>query len=115
MGYAETAANASATIKRKGVPIKLTRAAGDYNPATSEVESSPRSFNGFAVRTDEVLKEFEGLVEAGDAGFLFAVDGIPQPKPGDRFEFDKEYWRVQECKPVKPATVAIVYQVQARK
>lgn len=119
--YAETAAEASAAIRDVGAPFVLTRvASAEYNTATGTVEGGNRRWNGHALRWDYSRKDIDGdNVLATDIRFIVSVHtdtgaAMEEPREGDRALFDGKWTTVVECKPLKPATTALYFEVQAR-
>lgn len=116
--YAEIAATATEMLTEYGVTATLTKPPRpDYNPATSDVEGGlSNDFEGPAVRDDYNVREIDGSrILRGDARIYLSVDGIPQPAPGDLLAFAGETFRVVDCTPIKPADVAVLYELQVRK
>lgn len=119
--YMEMARETHEDLRESGAPCALDQTvSADYNTTSGEVEAGKRKFNGYAVRHDHVLREIAGEIVEGDIGLLMSVftengDPMPEPKVGNIVLFDGSRWRVQVCSPLKPATVAVLYQVQARK
>ncbi|HEY0684761.1 MAG TPA: hypothetical protein VGD45_20660 [Steroidobacter sp.] len=115
--YIETAAEVTAAIKDVGAPITLVvESDGDYDAATSEVVAGKRRYDGFGFKLDYESRHIDGTnVLAGDVRFYLAVDGLPEPKPGNQIEQGGEVWRVVRPKILKPALTAVMYEVQARK
>lgn len=119
--YDQIARDTHEDIRENGASFTLEQVVtSDYDTESSAVESGARAFKGFAVRHDNVLREISGEIIEGDIGLLASVftetmDPMPQPKIGSRVLFDGSWWRIVTCTPLKPATVAVLYQVQARK
>jgi hypothetical protein len=115
--YSEIAAVAEEMIAEFGALIVLTRDVNaEYNVATAMVEGTERRWTGIAVRVEYALRDIDGdAIQMNDARLLIGVSGMEQPKPGDRVLYAGERLTVINCKPIKPATVAVAYDVQARR
>jgi hypothetical protein len=119
--YVDLASTATELIEEFGAPVVLEQVVGaEYNTGTSEVEGNPRRHDGKAVRIDYDLSDIDGNdVRVGDFKLLLSVkkangEEIPMPRNADRMLFDGQWTTVVSCKPVKPATVAVAYEVQVR-
>lgn len=120
--YADLASTVSELIEEFGARAILNRTIdADYNATSSEVESSDRASAGRAVRVEYELKDIDGeMIRRGDVRLYVSVATetgaeMPEPQNGDRITFDGTIWRVIACSPIKSATVAVAYDVQARK
>lgn len=119
--YKQTAMSATQSIRDAGAPFVLTRIANaEYNTATGIVEGGNRRWNGHAMRWDYSSRDINGdSVLASDIRFLVSVhtetgEAMEEPKESDRALFDGKWTTVVSCKPLKPATTAIYFEVQTR-
>lgn len=115
--YTALAASATSLIRRAGAPVAFTRK-GDstYDTEAGDSESTPQKSNGVAVRIEYTLQERQNsAILETDVRLLAAAEGLPQPQPGDEAVFDGDTYSVVDCRPIKPATIVIVYDIQARK
>lgn len=119
--YQQMARETHEDLREDGAPFTLEQVvSSEYDASSSAVDAGARQFKGFAVRHDYILREIAGEIMEGDIGLLASVftendEPMPEPKVGSRVNFDGAWWRIQACTPLKPATTAILYQIQARK
>jgi len=120
--YADLAASATDLVEEFGAPIVLERSIGaEYDASTSEVIDSRRKVTGTAVREEYELRDIDGdSIRFGDVKLIVstrAADGtaMPEPRTDERVLFDTTWWTVIRSAPIKHATVAVAYQVQARR
>lgn len=126
--YGKTAESAYLAISRNGSIIGCTReVSGQYDPVSGEdPQSVTTAWDIVAVKLPATIARFRGidnkLVEDGSlnlakARYLLtaAKDAsggfIPEPLPEDLVSFDGGIWRVVGATPIKPAGVAILYQI----
>lgn len=113
---------AAELIDEEGASVRLkTKRALEYNAATSEAEASERTFDGKAIELKFSARDINGdSIRVGDLRLLVSVrttDGgvFPQPKTGDRIEYDGAWWNVVSYDRTRAGTVDVVYEVQLRK
>jgi len=120
--YREMAADVADDIDEDGAPVILERTlSSEYESGSSEVTSVQRKVEGRAVRDEYALRDIDGdSIRFGDCKLLVSTraadnSAMPEPKTDERMLFDGGWWTVVRCAPIKPATVAVAYQVQVRR
>lgn len=115
--YDEIASTAQELIEEFGAPVILRRLAdAEYDTTTGVVEGTDRRWSGVAVRIEYSLRDVDGeAIQMNDFRMLIGATSMEQPRPGDRLLFAGDWVNVVNCKPTKPATIAVCYDVHARK
>lgn len=116
--YAAKAARAADLIARFGAPAALNQVARQpYDPASSSADpGATRRTACQCVRIEYSLRERDtGLIDERDAKLLISARGVPAPSPRDTIEFAGSAYEVIESRPLAPAGVAVLYEVQGRK
>jgi hypothetical protein len=121
MNYQEIGADAALVIQEVGAQstiIHTPRTAYDPGSSSADAAGSQRTAC-VAVRIEYGFREREtGLIDERDAKLIVsAVNGrarIRKPEPRDVIEFVGQQYEVISVKPVSPAGVAVIYEVQAR-
>lgn len=117
--YAATAATADRLIKRFGTSATLRRTISDaaaYDPATGTV-AAPAAVDTVcsAVVIDYDQKMIDGtLIRAGDKRVYMSVIGVGLPLAADLFVWQTVTYTVMTVKPLAPAGVGVLYEIQAR-
>lgn len=114
--YNALAAMATRLISRRGAPIAFFGSRNEaYDPSSGTVDGSMKKGSGAAIRMEYSLRDIDGdQIRNGDARFYVTVEtGAPQQN--DYFTFDGEQWQVISVRQLKPATVALRYEVQGRR
>lgn len=117
MDYAALAARSAALIAANGAPCQLRRAvAGEYDPGVGEVDDKgTKVFNTKAVRGEFKRSDIDGTeILATDVRLYVAPDLATTPAPGDQIVFDGAQYTVVNSRPLKPATVVLLHDVQCR-
>lgn len=116
--YAKTATTAQRMLARFGAPVTVTRETpGAYDPTTgTSTAGSSQSWTPSGVRLDYTQREIDGTnIKAGDQRvYLSTVDGMT-PTTGDAVAIGTEVWRVVISRPLAPAGVAVLHDVQVRR
>jgi hypothetical protein len=116
--YSRLAATATALLTKYGAPAVLERpVAGEYDTTAGEVDDNgTQLYNTRAARSYFEHSQVNGTsILAGDAKFIVDPTIATAPKPDDVLVFDGERYKVVNCKPEKPASVVLYYDVQARR
>lgn len=117
--YAKIAATASALVAKFGQAITVTRVAagGAYDPATGAVEGGTAvAVNGIGVALDYAQREIDGtIIQSGDRRILIAASLSITPSAGDSLALaGGQMLRVMSSKPLSPAGIIVLHEVQAR-
>lgn len=115
--YVEAAAVASELLAEYGGPAVLTRTtAGDYDPETgSTIGETVSTWNGTGARFDYSQNSIDGsLIRQGDQRVYLSVSGVVNPQTGDTLTMGGKVFTVIESRPLQPALVAVLYEVQVR-
>lgn len=128
--YDQAAATATRLIKDAGraMPAERTNVSA-YEPITGVATATTQTWSLDAVVLPATIARFRGIDNkiADDTNLVLAKaryllasavnrDGvtIPEPLPQDTITFDGKDWRVIGASPLKPADVAIIYQIGVR-
>jgi hypothetical protein len=89
---------------------------GEYDPGVGEPDDNgTQVFNTVALRGSYRASQIDGtLIKAGDVRLYVSPLLATTPKPGDLIKFDGEQFLVVNTSPVKPGTVFVLHEVQAR-
>lgn len=102
----------------KGAPLVLrVSVPGVRNPSTGLTPPpTVTDYPGSGLRTDYAAKDVDGTqIRQGDVKLILSPEGMPQPQPGQRVQFDGGQWyTVQAVSAWNYAGVAIGYVVQGR-
>lgn len=115
--YDSLAADAAGLIEEFGAPTSLERAiAGDYDVALGEVDDNgTQLYTTKAVRSQWKLSDIDGTnIRANDIRLLVSPSLATEPKIGDTIVFDSMRLTVVNSRPVKPALVVCLHDVQCR-
>ncbi len=117
--YAAIAKDADATIREFGASATLRRIASDsatYNPATgvaTQPATSPQKC--VAVVFAYPQKMIDGsLIRQGDSQAYVSTVGITAPIVGDQLDWQGTILTVMNVKPLAPAGVQVLYELQLR-
>lgn len=98
---------APAVLKAKGAPV--------YDPATGTATAAITSYPCTACNTQVERSYVDGtLIGDGARVFLVAPQGIPEPKPGMLLAWQGSDFAVTVCKPLAPAGVPVMYELQVK-
>lgn len=116
--YAKAAATAARLLARYGQPITVTEALpGTYDPDTgTTTPGGAQIWAPNAVKLDYESKEIDGtnILVSDQRVLMQALTGL-NPKPDAKLTIGGEVWRVVVAKPLAPAGVVVLLDVQVRK
>lgn len=115
--YGEMAALADEILLEFGAPVILTRTTpGAYDPATGTTGgpvSTP--YTGTGAAFDYEAKDIDGtLIKAGDRRVYLSTAGIVAPRTGDTLAIAGAALTVVAVRPLQPALLAVLFDVQCR-
>ncbi len=122
--YAKNASGALKAIRRAGLPAIIRRVtAGEYDTETGKVTAPvATNYQCFAVKFDYELQssgsqQADGtLILFGDKQIFIPAAGLETtPTNGDLVIVEGETWVIKNVKELKPASTAILFEVQGRK
>lgn len=112
--YDRLKSTAAAKIKKYGAEYEFTRTtfgAVDYSSGT--VSSTESTYTAFAVREEFTASErADSSIEVGDIKLLAAAASYAI---NDKVVIDGEPYKLVSVKPIKPGSIAVAYELQARK
>lgn len=114
--YDELAQAAVDLLTELGQPVTVTRVSGGTYENGRVTGATTQSWNASGVEFDYVQKEIDGkLVLKGDRRVLISPDLGATPKAGDSVTLeDGTRLEVVDSKPLKPAGVVVLHEVQTR-
>lgn len=115
--YERLAKSTAATLARFGAPAVLERVVvGEYDTTQGAPdEDSTQLYNTVAVRTAYKQSEVDGTsVLATDVKLLISPTIATPPQTGDVIVLDGERYTVVSVRAEKPASILLLYTVQAR-
>lgn len=115
--YAEVAAIAHDVLSEFGAPAILTRiGVAVYDPATGvATPPAPLVYTGTGAKFDYEQKDIDGtLIRQGDQRVYLSTVGIVQPQTGDTLTIAGDVFHVVASRPLQPALVAVLHDVQVR-
>lgn len=115
--YTRLAATAVRLLTKYGKPIRLTRKGSPvYNPATSTTTSTPESHTVIGAKFDYSQDDIDGTtIRSGDQRAYIAPNAPVTPKTGDTLTFADGAWNVVASRPLAPADLVVLHDVQLRK
>lgn len=115
--YPKTAATAKRLLDRFGQPVMLTRTTpGTYAPATGTATDTTATHTGIGAKLDYAQRDIDGtLIKVGDCRVYIAPDLTVTPQTGDKITIGSETWNVITSRPLEPAGVVVLHDVQVRK
>lgn len=115
--YSDMAATASELLAEFGMAVTLSRMTqGAYNPATGTNTNTPTTHAGTGVKLDYEQSEIDGThIRVGDQRVYLAPDLAVTPQTGDTLTIGAEVWKVIASRPLSPAGVVVLHDVQVRK
>lgn len=114
--YPRMAAVSVRLLERFGAAQTLTR----FTNGSRDVEagSTPTTETTYTVtgaKFDYTQRDIDGsVIRAGDQRFLMAPDAAVTPQSGDRLTIAGEAWNVIVSRPLQPASVIVLHEVQIR-
>ena len=116
--YARMAATATRLLTRFGGPLQLVRVLpGAYDPATDTLSGgSETSHTVTGAKFDYEQDDIDGtVIRKGDQRAYIAPTAAVTPQTGDVLTIDGEQWNVVASRPLKPASVIVLHDVQVRR
>lgn len=117
MNYAATARSVKRQIKAAGMAMTLARITpGVYDPATGSVASTSATHTGFGVKLNYAQNMVDGsrILQGDQRVYLDPLIGAT-PQPADTLTIGTDVWNVVESRPLSPAGVVVLHDVQVRK
>lgn len=114
--YTATAATADRLLKRFGASAQVTRnTPGAYDPVTGTVSVTTTTQTVTAAVFDYDQSYIDGTrIQQGDRRAFVSAVGIWAPKQGDVLAWDGADLAVIAVKPLKPAGLAVLFELQVR-
>ena len=114
--YNATAATADRLLKRFGAFTTVTRnEAGEYDPATGTAPITTTVQDVTGAVFDYAHRYIDGTrILQGDRQAYLSAVGIWAPKQGDVMEWAGQKLTVITAKPLAPAGLAVLYELQVR-
>jgi hypothetical protein len=115
--YTEIATDADELLTDFGAPATLKRVtAGGYDPETSTTTSpSTAEWTSVGVKLDYEQKQVDStLIRRGDQRILLSVINMVNPQTGDTLTIGTDVFNVIESRPLQPALVPVLFDVQVR-
>lgn len=115
--YVEMAALADELLREFGGPAMLARVTpGGYDPATgSTTAPTTQTWDGVGAKFDYEQRDIDGtLVRQGDQRVYLSVVGMASPQTGDKLTVDGVQLSVVASRPLRPASVSVLHDVQVR-
>lgn len=116
--YARTAATAQRLLERRGRAVTLTRkTTGAYDPATGAPGAGMTATHaGTAVLLEYAQRDIDGThIRVGDQRAYIAPDLAVTPQTGDTLTVGGDTWSVIASRPLAPAGVIVLHDVQVRR
>lgn len=113
--YAVIAVTVLEMLAEFGAPAELVSKSSTYDPATGTASGSTETTPCTAcVITSEKSYVDGTLILAGHRVALLPPQGISEPKPGMKLRWMGEDLTVAVCKPLAPAGVPVLYELQVK-
>lgn len=116
--YSKPAATAQRLLERFGRAVTLTRKTpGAYDPATGAPGAGTTATHaGTAALFDYQQKDIDGThIRVGDQRAYIAPDLAVTPQTGDTLTVGGDTWSVIASRPLAPAGVIVLHDVQVRR
>lgn len=123
--YLESAQEALEALQEYGAPCTLTWTPAPDSDAPNAATPDPLVVSAYGVVLDYAAKMIgtqpDSLIQAGDRQVLlgvFDIDGAAVPKPPAEAQIiapDGLLYTVKGCKPLAPAGVAVLYDLNVRR
>lgn len=117
MNYAKIASSAQRALRKAGQSLTLTRIVpGVYDPATGSVASTGATHTGFGVALNYAQNAIDGtmILQGDQRVYLDPLIGAT-PQTGDILTIGAEIWNVVTSRPLSPAGIVVLHDVQVRK
>lgn len=114
--YASTAVDAAELLAEFGATMTLTRiTAGVYDPATGEVPQTTTTHTANGVKLDYEQRHIDGTnILQGDQRVYLDPLIAAAPQTGDTLSVGTEVFTVVKSRPLAPAGVVVLHDVQIR-
>lgn len=114
--YTSTARDASALLAEFGAPVTLTRITpGVYDPATGTVVNSGATHTASGVKLNYEQRHIDGTnILHGDQRVYLDPLIAEAPQTGDTLTVGTEVFTVVKSRPLAPAGVVVLHDVQVR-
>ena len=113
--YAAKARSADRMIRKFGAPAVLTSTTSTYDPATGSASGTSTTQAVPAVVFDYPAGMIDGTtIRAGDKQAFVSTVGVTPPKAADSFTWGSLVHKVVTVKPLAPALVNVLYELQLR-
>jgi hypothetical protein len=115
--YSEMAATALELLTEFGMSVTLNRVTpGAYNPATGTSAPSSAAHAGIGAKFDYDQDEIDGTkIRTGDQRVYIAPSRAVTPRTADTLTIGSELWQVVASRPLAPAGVVVLHDVQVRR
>ena len=117
MNYGNLKVTARRLLKKFGQSMTLSRdVAGTYDPTTGSITNTVQTFVDFGVvlpYADGVSSVADSLIQSGDRQVFIQIS--TEPKPTDKITIAGVVHNVVTVKPLEPAGLNVLYELQVRK
>lgn len=117
MNYSNLKVTARVLLKKFGQSMTLTRdVAGNYDPTTGSISNTVQTFVDFGVVlpfSNGVSSVADSLIQTGDRQVFIQMS--TEPKPTDKITIAGAVHNIVNVKPLEPAGVNVLYELQVRK
>lgn len=117
MNYSNLKVTARVLLKKFGQSMTLTRqVAGSYDPTTGSIALTTQTFVDFGVvlpYSNGVSSIDDSLIQTGDRQVFIQMS--TEPKPTDKITIAGAVHNIVNVKPLEPAGVNVLYELQIRK
>lgn len=114
--YAATAIDASALLAEFGAPVTLTRVTpGAYNPETGTVTNTGATYTAPGVKLNYEQRAIDGtnILQGDQRVYLDPLIAVT-PQAGDTMTVGTEVFTVVKSRPLAPAGICVLHDVQIR-
>lgn len=117
MNYAKTATSVQRQIKKAGMSMTLTRIdPGVYDANTGTVSNAETTYTGFGLALNYSQRDIDGtLIRQSDQRVYLDPLISATPQPGDTLTIGTEIFNVVASRPLSPAGVVVLHDVQIRR
>ena len=114
--YAATARDAAELLAEFGAPVTLTRITpGVYDPATGTVVNSGATYTATGVKLNYEQRAIDGTnILQGDQRVYLDPLIAAAPQAGDTLTIGTDVFTVVASRPLSPAGVVVLHDVQVR-
>jgi len=115
--YTQIAKNVKKTLSKSGLSVTLTLSTlDDYDPITNIQPITTTSETGKGAMFNYTRSLVDGTsIKSGDVLlYLDAETFSKEPSQEDKLTIDGEDYSIILCKPLKPAGIPVLYEVQIR-